>query len=92
MWLDKEESNSFGMDASPDPVNQTVDYGMYTIETHEDEIEEHHDDFYNDIKISGTTWGEIKDRALEPGYLDKSAFVKYLKKTEKELLKKLIKG
>ena len=37
--------------------------------------------------ISGTTWGSLKKNAMEPDYMKKSPFAKYLKKAEKETLK-----
>ena len=36
--------------------------------------------------ISGTTWGELRKSAMEPDYLTKSPFAKYLRKREKETL------
>ena len=40
--------------------------------------------------ISATTWGELKERAMEPGYFETSVFVRYLKKKEKDTLRRLI--
>ena len=40
--------------------------------------------------ISATTWGELKERAMEPGYFETSLFVRYLKKKEKDTLRRLI--
>ena len=40
--------------------------------------------------ISATTWGELKERAMEPGYFETSGFVRYLKKKEKDTLRRLI--
>ena len=44
----------------------------------------------DDTSISGTTWGELKQKAMEPGYMQKSTFVRYLTKLEKDTLKLLI--
>ena len=44
----------------------------------------------DDTSVSGTTWGEIKGQAMEPGYMQKSTFVRYLTKLEKDTLRLLI--
>ena len=75
-------------------MNQTVDYALTTIETagDDEDDEELLQTFYDDISISGTTWGEIKERAMQPEYLETSQFVRYLKKSERDILNKLIDG
>ena len=40
----------------------------------------------DDTKISGTTWFELKSKAMEPGYIETSPFVKLLNKSEREIL------
>ena len=40
----------------------------------------------DDIKISGTTWFELKSKAMEPNYIETSPFVKLLNKSEREIL------
>jgi len=40
--------------------------------------------------VSGNTWAELKERAMQPNYVTSSLFVKYLNKREKEVLRKLI--
>ena len=34
----------------------------------------------DDTRISGTTWFELKSKAMEPNYMENSAFVKLLNK------------
>ena len=44
----------------------------------------------DNTQISGATWGELKEKAMKPGYLEKSLFVKFLKPHEKTLIKQCI--
>ena len=44
----------------------------------------------NETKISGNTWSELKERAMQPDYISKSEFVNYLTQEEKVTLQKLI--
>ena len=32
----------------------------------------------DETKISGTTWGELKEKAMQPNYIEKSTFVSVL--------------
>ena len=46
--------------------------------------------YSKDTVIAGTTtWGDIKEAAMKPGYLE-SPFAMYLQPNEKEILKKCI--
>ena len=44
----------------------------------------------DNTQISGATWGELKEKAMQPGYMEKSLFVKFLKPHEKTLIKQCI--
>ena len=44
----------------------------------------------DNTQISGTTWGELKEKAMAENYLKTSPFARYLSKNEKETLKMLI--
>ena len=48
------------------------------------------DEMCDYTKISGATWGDLKEQAMEPDYLKKSTFARYLSKNEKETLRILI--
>ena len=44
----------------------------------------------DETRISAARWGDLKEKAMEPDYLKKSPFARYLSKNEKETLKILI--
>ena len=41
--------------------------------------------------VSGVAWSELKQKAMEDDYMEKSSFVKYLTQIQKETLTNLIK-
>ena len=44
----------------------------------------------DNTQISGATWGELKEKAMQTKYFETSLFVKFLKPHEKNLLKQCI--
>ena len=48
------------------------------------------DTMNDETKVSGETWGDLKERAMKDNYLETSQFVKYLSSREKETLTHLI--
>ena len=62
-WLQQDSEDEL-FNEKDQKMNMTVTYALTTIETQEDDDEDDLkqcvENFYDDIRISGTTWGEIR--------------------------------